>query len=373
MPPYRFQVGDTVLCRTGHGWEPGRVVQLDYSNPGEEEVHPYQVRMNKNGGLIYVPIDDDACCKRHTVAWWEDLLETEGLSDEEGVRLLRKLSDKEDLNARSHWGDGALHACIRFNWAPGVEALLSLRADPNLGGERHERPLNMATRRGATLAKMLLAARADPSLQDEDPEKDPSYQSTSFEERQWHRSALHYAVMHRSLELTSLFLEARADINQLDAQYKQPLHLAIEEKAPDVVDLLLASKADVNAGNIEMGLESYPLVSAAYQGDVELVQKLVAARSDINRQAKQGMTPLHVAARGRRAAVIQVLLGAKADVNVKAANGKTAGELVQANDAGSACLLGHVAGDGGEPMTKKRATAAAPVYDYELRKQLYMD
>merc|ERR1712039_241625 len=127
----------------------------------------------------------------------------------------------------------------------------------------------------------------------------------------------------RSKEMVTILLDKRADINQADAQYKQPLHLAIEENLPDVVDVLLDAKADVNAGNISMGLNSNPLIDAAYRNDAKLVKKLIDARSEVNRLGKQGMTPLHMAARGRNLETAQILLAAGADANIEVM-GKTA-------------------------------------------------
>jgi ankyrin repeat protein len=182
--------------------------------------------------------------------------------------------------------------------------------------------------------------------------------------------------VQNSCSLTQLFIEARADLNQLDSQYKQPLHLAIEEKLPDIVDLLLAAKANVNDGNIDLGLNSYPLVDAAHRGDAQLAKKLIAARSDINRLGKTGMSPLHLAARGKRKEVIQGLVEAKADVNLKATNGKTPGELAATNGSAElACLLTSSVSDGGYgQMTKGKVDdTKVTELDAAMRKQLFID
>merc|ERR1712194_253427 len=180
---------------------------------------------------------------------------------------------------------------------------------------------------------------------------------------QLHRSALHYAAMS-STELTRILIHAQADINQADAQCKQPLHLAIEERLGDVVDLLLANRADVNTGNISIGLSSSPLTEATYTGDIALMSKLIAARADLNVQGKQTMTPLHIAARGRNIEAARVLVDSRADVNI-IAMGKTAAQLAAKNGANDlAGMLGHE----GDALEEK-----APVLDAEMRKLLYMD
>eukprot|EP00746_Dinoflagellata_sp_MGD_P142082 gnl/MRDRNA2_/MRDRNA2_75090_c1_seq1.p1 gnl/MRDRNA2_/MRDRNA2_75090_c1~~gnl/MRDRNA2_/MRDRNA2_75090_c1_seq1.p1 ORF type:complete len:390 (-),score=93.09 gnl/MRDRNA2_/MRDRNA2_75090_c1_seq1:152-1321(-) len=377
---YRFKVGTQVLCNTQNGYEPGRIVAHNYVLPGDYTVHPYQVQLDC-GRLIYCPLDEDLCIKEHIIAWWEELMSNlmarDDLNDQVGAAMLKKFSNGKDVNQKNHEGDACLHECLAYDWFPGVKALLELHADPNLGGEKEQRPLNMAVQlrlekgeageseaAGLMTAKMLLEARADPSLQDEDPEKDPNFASKSFEERKWHRSALHYAAMS-SKDLTMILLEARANVNQADAQWKQPLHLAIDENLPDVVDLLLANGADVHAGNIDIGLNSTPLVETAYKGDISLLKKLIHARSDINFRGKQGMTPLHMAARGRHLEAAQILLEARADTNIEV-NGKTAAQLAARNGATelASMLRGRLEATG-EQKT--------PMLDAEVRKQLYLD
>merc|ERR1712232_74494 len=93
------------------------------------------------------------------------------------------------------------------------------------------------------------------------------------------------------------------------------LHLAIDEEKNDCIDLLLRFAADTNLGNQCSGMSNSPLMDAAAAGKAELVQKLMAARADINQKGKQQMSALHLAARNRRAPVAEILLVARADMN----------------------------------------------------------
>jgi len=367
---YRFKVGYTVLCRTNDGWEAGTIIKLDYQNPGESEKHPYQVELD-NGRLIFCPYDEDTVVKTYRPAWWEAVLKRDDLSDAQGVEMLKKHSKGQDVNAKNQEGDGALHTALGYQWIPGVEAMLSLRADPNSPGNKHSRPLNLAVslRFGIDVVQLLLHEKADPCAQDQDPEKDDNYTSISFEEREWHRSALHYAA-GTSLNVTRLLIQERADINQKDAQCKQPLHLAIEEGIPGTIDLLLQSKADLNTGNTTMGMVSTPLIEAAYRSDIKLLEALLVARSDVNHQGKQGMTALHMALRGRHVENAKLLLDAKADVNIKVA-GKTAAHLASKNGITE---LTHILDPHGEdPTPQKVAKVNNIMLDAEFRKQLYLN
>ena len=69
MTSYRFEVGTTVMCNLGtSGWKIGRIVDLNYreENWAEEMFAPYQVLLEDNYSLIYVPEDDDRFCREVT-------------------------------------------------------------------------------------------------------------------------------------------------------------------------------------------------------------------------------------------------------------------------------------------------------------------
>ena len=69
MAEYRFRVGTTVLCNLGdHGWKLGRVITLNYREDHwpEGEVVPYQVALEGDYSLIYVPVDNDHYCRETT-------------------------------------------------------------------------------------------------------------------------------------------------------------------------------------------------------------------------------------------------------------------------------------------------------------------
>ena len=67
MSQFRFSVGTTVLCNLGEqGWKLGRIIALNYreNHWDEGEVAPYQVALEEDYSLIYVPEDNDNfCCK----------------------------------------------------------------------------------------------------------------------------------------------------------------------------------------------------------------------------------------------------------------------------------------------------------------------
>ena len=69
MEKYRFKVGTTVMCNLWQsGWKTGRIIALNYREDSwpEGEVAPYQVALEEDYSLIYVPVDDDRFCREIT-------------------------------------------------------------------------------------------------------------------------------------------------------------------------------------------------------------------------------------------------------------------------------------------------------------------
>jgi hypothetical protein len=95
---------------------------------------------------------------------------------------------------------------------------------------------------------------------------------------------------------------------------KPSLQAAAKEGHLEVVEKLLGAKADVNAaagGNGRTALQA-----AAEGGHLEVVEKLLEAKADVNTAASwDGRTALQAAAEGGHLEVVEKLLRAKADVN----------------------------------------------------------
>lgn len=365
----RFQVGDTVICKTCRTtWVDGEIVQLWWQHPETRVFHPYQVKLRTDQRLIYVPVDDDDVIRKIERAWWEELWEQDDLSDDELVKLLGKLSTTaKNLDAQSYDGETALLCALKCHWHAAVHALLGLKVDPNCAGKNCERAINVVASRfsgaaQADLTKALFEAKANPQLQDKDPNKDPDYHSTSFQEREWHRTALHYAAEGGHTGMMRLLLDARAELNVQDAQYKMPLHLAIENTELDAVRLLIDSQADINTGHIEIGLATSPLIDAAYRDDQALMQLLINARANLDHRGKQDMTALHVAARGRHAGAARILVEAGADTTLMA-GGKSGGELAFKNGLSETAALIDSIGE----RSDKKSEAASQVLEGKTR------
>jgi ankyrin repeat protein len=66
-----------------------------------------------------------------------------------------------------------------------------------------------------------------------------------------------------------------------------------------------------------------PLHLAAFAGRKDVVELLLANKSDVNAKSSSGETPLHVAVMRNNKEIVKLLLANKANVNAKANNGST--------------------------------------------------
>jgi uncharacterized protein len=120
--------------------------------------------------------------------------------------------------------------------------------------------VNFAARAGSDIeiAKMLLAAGADPNIESAIADDRPS--------------ALQYAAETGNVELAEMLIAAHADVNHRNAYGWSPLHQAVENVRPEIARLLIAHGADVNMAN---NLGKTPLSLAS--NDAAMKQLLIEA------------------------------------------------------------------------------------------------
>jgi ankyrin repeat protein len=324
---YRFTIGTRVLCRTGPDeWTAGEIVALNYTEEClQGRIVPYQVQLDE-GFLCYVPQDTHEYCRKLVAPWWEAKVfaarPESWFLDDPPAKIIYEAYENthpeiRDVNEADHKGKTALMRVVQINWHSGVKELLELRADVNLVTGKNQHALHFAVTHGQAITKSLVDAKAALDCQEDDPDFDPEFTSTTFGDRKSHRTPLQIAVLIGDAAVAQLLLDEGANIDIQDAQLKTALHLAIEEKNSKMIELLLMYKADVNLGNIESGINNTPLMGAAHTGNLLLITMLISARAAINQQGKQGMSACHLAARRGEAKIVEVLIESRADVNQK--------------------------------------------------------
>ncbi|KAI1404230.1 ankyrin repeat-containing domain protein [Hypoxylon fuscum] len=146
---------------------------------------------------------------------------------------------------------------------------------------------------------------------------------------EWAQHALHYALLRliSSHILSSVtrrqflnVLDLKNDVRLLNIivesqnfnrEADQILMIAVEGGHLEIVERLLAAKADVNAaGNGRTALQA-----AVKGGHLEIVERLLAAKTDVNAAGYRDPTALQAAIEGSHLKIAERLLAAKADVN----------------------------------------------------------
>lgn len=173
------------------------------------------------------------------------------------------------------------------------------------------------------------------------------------------RSALHWAAMYRDKRTVALLLKREADVNQTDEGGNTPLMLALEQDRParlGVMRELMQAGADAHLANQEgvspiaiamagddatvqgllmrgaarqreaptVDFSPGQLTTAAADGNLGRVKRMLAREVDVNEMDANRRTPLMRAAGGGHATVVSALLAAGADANIAALNGTTA-------------------------------------------------
>lgn len=139
------------------------------------------------------------------------------------------------------------------------------------------------------------------------------------------KCSLHVAAEGGSTEICELLLEHGAAIEVIAAASQStPLLLAAQNDQLSVVQLLISRNANVNAKN---GYGNTSLHEATRQGFESIVDALLLGGADVNAQNKKGSTPLHFLCYGDRADVpvhlVRKLIAAGADCGVVDGRGNT--------------------------------------------------
>ena len=192
-------------------------------------------------------------------------------------------------------GQTALHMTVIDTWHVGVETLLQLGASPNTLCEpppgvkevKIETPLHLAVRRG-DLSSTILLLQYGPDITQRDSEL---------------CSILHLAAYSRSLEVTRQLLkvkQAKKLLATKESKGNSVLHKALmancdvacEVSVHDLVKEFVQAGADVNEVNL---LGESPLFLAAYHRLPRVVQTLIALGADLTVVTRDGQSLLHAA------------------------------------------------------------------------------
>lgn len=233
-------------------------------------------------------------CKDKGALSQEDLHHFARDGDVEGLR--RAISCGVDINARDEEGNTPLHEAVLMGKTSAVAFLAEKGADVNTKNTEGLSPLSVAMRhRYRAIVQLLLDHGADPNSTDRDGQTPPTH---------------------------AMKWDLREDIDALvDAAADVTLHIAAYIGDMDKIQSLLATNGDIDAKDHE---DNTPLHYAALGGNLSVAKVLIERGAKVAVRNKMGRTPLHQAAKNGHTEMITVLIAAGADVNVQDVIGDSA-------------------------------------------------
>jgi ankyrin repeat protein len=158
-----------------------------------------------------------------------------------------------------------------------------------------------------SVARLLIKAGADVNVVDDSGD-----------------TLLQHAVWCESTRSIRLLLEAGADVNAVRAGHPAALHWAVAKEENAIVDLLLSHGAEPNIrlpefrnqGNFaDYGTGTTPLMIAAAEGNLELLERLLEAGADWSLSNAEGQTAVTIAASRGRISILKRLEREGAEVD----------------------------------------------------------
>uniref|UniRef100_UPI003F4B25E1 ankyrin repeat domain-containing protein n=1 Tax=Brachyspira catarrhinii TaxID=2528966 RepID=UPI003F4B25E1 len=133
---------------------------------------------------------------------------------------------------------------------------------------------------------------------------------------------------HNNIAIAELLIEKGADIEAKDDYGINALVYASSDENEEMVKFLLAKGADANTvceiENEDMVISPTPLMNAAYNGNINIINMLLENGADINYTTDFGTTPLMMAASFNHFEAVKVLLENNADTSITDEDGRTA-------------------------------------------------
>jgi len=203
------------------------------------------------------------------------------------AKLLLEHGADVSLATKDNWTP--LYAAVRGNTPELVEILIESGADVNTSTRDAWSPLIRACWEGnEEIVRMLLRNGAEVNV------------ATDIG---W--SPLMLACDTGNLEFAQAFLRSGAHVNTTMKGGWAALHLAARKGHTEIVGMLLSQQGiDINIANEEL---ETPLHESAERGHEQVVNLLLEKGAEVNPRDEDGLTPLGLAKRRRRASIVELL------------------------------------------------------------------
>ena len=150
---------------------------------------------------------------------------------------------------------------------------------------------------------------------------------------------INLAASTGDIEAVKQYLDAGGDVNAKNKVTTTPLYWAAYEGQKEIVELLIANGADVNlrSGMVvktkdgsdgeqmaqKLANDRTPLDMAIRNQHTEIAELLIAKGTDVNAKSNRGYTPLHEASKNEKTEILELLIAKGADVNANDDDGDT--------------------------------------------------
>jgi ankyrin repeat protein len=253
------------------------------------------------------------------------------VEEDDASAIARLAEDGENID--HIWqGETALHLACRERKLTCVRALVEVKADVNILTEhRNESPVFLACKEGQLEMVQLLIENGS-SVHSNKGSGMSAMQAAcrygcskvlKYLIQQGvdvnsvcpnNQTPLTLATQHGHRQAVNILLEAGTFVNVIDGQGNSPLFMAVMYQHIDLAEKFLKHGADVDIYNSEF--QACPLHIAASNGDLDMVQTLVAGNCDVNAVQDQGQTALYISAEIGFLDVTECLLAAGAEPDV---------------------------------------------------------
>jgi ankyrin repeat protein/WD40 repeat protein len=227
------------------------------------------------------------------------------------------LESGANINIINKEGANLLHCVVQSGYIDCVEFLLPRCPEQiNSKTEKGISPLHLAVdKRYINIIEILLSHGADIDAQNNE----------GF-------TPLHGAALGGLSEIAGLLLEHGANANMISTEGKTVLHYVADSGDSDCLELLLTRCSNQIDSVDKDGDTALGIAVCSYNGNINIVEMLLAHGAGIDIKNNAGVTPLHYVAYLGSRKIVELFLECGANIDIPSTDGRT--------------LLGFVAGSG---------------------------
>lgn len=239
------------------------------------------------------------------------------------IRLLLEGGDIALINTHSDIGTSPLHEAVTNGFCNVAELLIEKGSNVNLRNKEGKTPLYFAVKnKDEQLIRLLLKNKADVSMRYKDSNSTQRIYLVRGKDEG--KLAWHYVLVNK--HVLGLFMK-KTNGGSLNVADFGTVFRSGWGKDPPVGITFNKIIQESDAFLQEISGETVLHIACMNKEQPDVIDLLVQSGADVNAQAADGFTPLHIAAIYGSLRIVRKLVELDADVSITAANGKNAAEV----------------------------------------------